>query len=431
MSDGLKLISAIVASEGVGTLTSLDPTMLIDDERIAYDFVRQHFRTYRELPQAQTVQAETGIRLPVANESLTYYVDRVNERYDYNLIRDRFAGLRDGLSARNMEAVSNTLFDMTRVLRRRRGGSSHEGEVIDLREGLQMVASRVQDLRGTGGISGITTGWNKFDSITGGYQNADLITWVGRMGLGKTYVALRQAQKAHDAGENVLFVTTEMGAEQMARRYAALRLGLNPQYLKNGTISSYMERRIRSLASSVVGSERFKVFSVGMNAKTSAIEGLCQEFGPTIVYIDGLYLLRPMEASRNMSRTERVSGVMDDLKGLTLEMNRPVVGTTQFNRAAGKSGREGSLETIGFTDAIGTHSSIVIALKDGPTANPKESRTFDFLKGREGESGEVVINFKFAPLDMEEADMEEIAESAGDEGASVSWMGARRRRQES
>lgn len=427
MSDGLKLISAIVASEGIGTLTSLDPAMLIDDERIAYDFVRQHFRTYRELPQASTVQAETGVRLPVANETLAYYVDRVNERYDYNLIRDRFQGLRDGLASRNMSEVSNTLFDMTRVLRRRRGGSSHEGSVIDLREGLTMVASRVQALRGTGGISGITTGWNKFDSITGGYQNADLITWVGRMGLGKTYVALRQAQKAHEAGENVLFVTTEMGAEQMARRYAALRLGLNPQFLRNGTISTYMERRIRSLASGVVGAERFKVFSVGMNSKTNAIEALCQEFGPTIVFIDGLYLLRPMESSKSMNRTERVSGVMDDLKGLTLEMNRPVVGTTQFNRAAGKAGRDGTLETIGFSDAIGTHSSIVVALKDGPSENPKESRTFDFLKGREGESGEVVINFKFAPLDMEETTADEVAEDSDGGGASVAWMGVRRR----
>lgn len=427
MSDGLKLISAVIANGASGALLQIEPTILIENERTAYDFVRGHFRSYRELPTAQTVQEETGIRLPVANESLQYYVDVVHERYEYNQIRERFVPFREGLTERNMEVVANSIHDMSRVLRRRRRGASQAGEAIDIAQGLNLVVDRLIGIRGTGGISGITTGWNLFDTITGGYQKADLITWVGRMGLGKTYIALRQAQKAHESGESVLFVTTEMATEQMARRFAALRLGIDPTYLKNGTISSYMERRIASLATSIAGSERFKLFSVGMNARVNSIEALAQEFGPSIVFIDGVYLLKPTDLSKTMNRTERVSAVYDELKALTLEADVPFVCTTQFNRTAGKAGKEGSLENIGFSDAIGTHSSVVIALKDGPTHNPKDSRTFDFLKGREGETGEVVINFKFAPLNMDEMTPEERSDEGEVTEASVEWMGVRRR----
>lgn len=429
MSDGLKLISAILAVGAVGTLSSLQRDTLVDDELTAYEFVRSHYRRYRELPQAQTVQAEIGVRLPTVQESLSYYLDKVNERYDYNLIRDRFSSLRDGLSERNMSAVSETVADMSRVLRRRRRDGSTAGEVVDISQGLHRVVDRLGSIRGTGGVSGITTGWDKFDYITGGYQDADLITWVGRMGLGKTYVLLRQAQIAKQDGENVLFVTTEMAIEQMARRYAALELGINPTYLKNGTISTYLEREIRRLAQTIEGSDRFKLFSVGMNARVNAIEALCQEFGPSVVFIDGVYLLKPTEYSKTMNQRDKVTGVYDELKSLTLETNVPFVVSTQFNRQAGKGGKHGGLEEIAFADAIGTHSSVVVALKDGPTANPRDSRSFDFLKGREGEHGQVVINFKFAPLNMSEMEDDEVisAEAGEDESASIEWMGRTRR----
>ena len=120
---------------------------------------------------------------------------------------------------------------------------------------------------------------------------------------------------------------------------------------------------------------------------------------------------------------------MDDLKALTLESDRPLLQSTQFNRAAGKGGAEGSLETIGYTDAIGTHSSQVVAAKMGPTDNPRMSRLLQFLKGREGETGSVAINFRFAPTNLEEMDWEEGEESSTQEAptggaaaASVEWM---------
>lgn len=426
MSDGLKLISAIISSGSAGVLAETEREALIENEVSAFDFVKSHYRSYRELPSVQTVFEETGIRLPTPRESVSYYADQVGERFDYNRIRDRFAGFREGLTQKNMTVVADVVHDMSRVLRRRRG-PSRAGQLMQINEGLELVSQRLLDITGTGGISGITTGWNLFDSITGGYQNADLITWVGRMGMGKTYVALRQAQMAHDAGESVLFVTTEMGIEQIARRYAALALGVNPTLLKNGMVSTYIQNRIRDLCRSMQGSERFKLFSVGMGSKVSAIEALIQEFGPTVCFIDGIYLLRPTEAGRNMNRTERITAVYDEVKTLTLESNIPFVAFSQLNRAAGKSGADASLETIGFSDAIGTHSSIVVAIKHGKTENPKDSRIFDFLKGREGESGEVAINFKFAPLDMNEMTQEDREEAVGVTEESVAWMGPRRR----
>ena len=757
MSDGLKAIAASIVVGSAASLIGVPTEMFIEGEQIALDFVRQHYRQYRALPTTATVRQETGVRLPQAPEPLAYYIDRLYERHQYNLIRERFASLRDGLSALDMTAVSASVSDMYRVTRQ----SSRRGrEVVNLREGYELVEQRLSETRGYGGITGIEVGWPGYDAITGGYQAADLVSIVGRPSQGKcmdpntevvmatgqlrkigelragdrlmgpdsqprtvlttirgrdpmyrvsgtggepfvcngahilvltcssdvnetyrkggsyflsvdaylalaprvqrklrlvraavefpesdvevspyyvgvwlgdgsrsngristvdpeivaavhdearrfgmdvvqcesrsgmcpqyslvngrgkdhvvmdffrndcmkdrekripraylwnstkvrmhllagmldtdgylgsstgfefvtkwtglrddftylcrslgfrarpvakvvngvkyhrvyvtgalhevptriprkqarphkrrfpvehasftveplgegeyagitldkdhlyllkdftvthnTYILLQQAWHAHEvAGKTVLFVTTEMGTEQIMRRHASIAIGVNPTLLRMNMISSHLQRRLREFYRTMVGAEGFNIFSVGMNAQVSAIEALIQELDPDIIFVDGGYLLRPTSGPKNMNRTERITGVYDESRGLTLESNKPMVISTQFNRAAGKGGAEGSLENIGYTDAIGTHSSSVVAIRPGPTANPKASRWLDFLKGREGETGKIAINFKFAPTDMSEFTPENTGEDeAGGAATSgnVDWM---------
>jgi hypothetical protein len=93
----------------------------------------------------------------------------------------------------------------------------------------------------------------------------------------------------------------------------------------------------------------------------------------------------------------------------------------QYNRQAGKDGKDGSLENIGFTDAVGMHSSVVAGLRHGPSTNPKDSRALDFMKGREGESGVVNIHFKFAPVNFGEMPPEDIEAAAAEAGDESVW----------
>ncbi len=403
MSEGLRLLSSIIETGSAGTLLRLDPELFIEAESDAYDFMREHYRQYRELPQIGTVQTETNVRLPAANEPLEYYINQVTDRHSYNIVRERYADLRQQLVERDMEQVAGSVAAMAMALR----GRERSGVVLGMNEAIGMVVDRLDETRGMGGVTGITSGWTGLDDITGGYQNSDLITWVGRPATGKTYQLLKQAMASHAAGHTPLFITTEMGVEQIARRYVALELGINPTLLKMNTVSSYMMRRIRALRAEMVNDTRFRIFSVGMGTRVSAIEGLIQEFGPDIVYLDGAYLLHPT-AKGKMNRIERVGEVFDELKGLTISSGRPIVNTMQFNRQAGKDGKEGSLETIGFTDAVGMHSSIVLRVGFGPTANPRDSRESEFMKGREGETGSIYTHFRFAPVNFNEMTGDEI-----------------------
>ena len=98
--------------------------------------------------------------------------------------------------------------------------------------------------------------------------------------------------------------------------------------------------------------------------------------------------------------------VVDGLKSAALRKNVPIIGTTQFNRQAGSNGRAGSLENLGYTDTLATHASIIISVKNPPgddSQHPK-TRVLDFLKGREGEQGSVLVSHTYAPLCFDEVE---------------------------
>ena len=300
MADGLRLISAAIMAGASGQLVGMNEDLFIDNELQVRDFVLQHYRQYRSLPTAATVQQETGVRLPSAPEPLSFYVDRVDDRKLYNDIRERFADLREGMAERDMPRVSTAVREMHSATR----ATSRRGHnVLSLGQAYELVERRLDTTRGLGGVTGIEVGWPRYDMITGGYQRADLISLVARPSIGKTYLCLKQAWAARQRGHSVLFVTTEMGIEPLARRHASIELGINPTFLRMNMISSHMRRRLRTLAQDMLSMDGFHIFSVGMNAETSAIEGLAQEYMPDFIVVDGSYLLRPGQGRTYPSRS--------------------------------------------------------------------------------------------------------------------------------
>lgn len=405
MSAGLKFISAAIANGAGSAIIQLDPQYLIsNEERSAFEFVKDYYRSYREVPTPRIVQENTRVRLPTADGPLKFHMDTLYERYDFNVLQDHWDQHRDLIRAGRPKPVVELMENTLRRVRRHTRGQS----LIDAHEGMGLVLDRLREARLMGGISGVPTQWDSFNAQTGGYQPADLITWVGRSSMGKTAMLLSQAEAAYDAGYSVLVVTSEMGSEQIARRWMTLKFGLNPEHLKKGTISTYLLRRMEQMQAELLGRERFRILSLGTGAQLNAVEAAIEETAPDIVFIDGIYLFYPSKGGGYMKQTERVTAVFDQLKQQCIDTNLPHVVTTQFNRQAGKGGKDGSLETIGLSDAIGWHSSIVVAVKAGPTDDPRQSRELEFLKGREGEEGKFAINFKFRPVDFSEMTREQL-----------------------
>lgn len=393
MSEGLDLISAIVQNSSSTTFRLLDPSDFVGDaETTVYDFVRSYYRRHSQMPQVDTIEDEVDLDMPDAREPVDYYLDKVQNRAMFNSVRPSYTAMRDAL------------MDMNPVLVRQRAGEmytacrSHNAEqsVLGLSDVMGLVRSRYDESHRSGGLTGTTTGWEEFDEETLGYQNGDLIVWVARPGVGKTTVLLHKTRRAWMSGASCLFVSMEMPLSQIGDRFAGHHAGINPRYIKSGQLSSYVYRRFSDALVEIGSSNRIHFFAGNMKKKTEDLDILIQELMPDIVYVDGVYL---MSSSNNIrgDRYQNVAYVIDDLKQMTIMRDRPIVATTQFGRTAGKGGTGGDMENVGYTDTIGTHASLLVALRN---LGDPFSRTVELLKGREGEGGMFDINYRFAPPDF-------------------------------
>jgi 5,10-methenyltetrahydromethanopterin hydrogenase len=157
-----------------------------------------------------------------------------------------------------------------------------------------------------------------------------------------------------------------------------------------------------------------------MSKTADSVDLLIQEFRPDIVMVDGMYLMG-VSGKKFNNNSDRVSAVLDTLKESTLARNVPIIGTSQFNRIAGKKGKDGSLETVAYSDAISTHSSIVASIHEGLTGREAKTRRFELIKGREGESGTFYYRYEFRPVNLEEIDEDEEAGVIDADGNVLDW----------
>lgn len=414
MSDGKKLVTAIIERGSIETLRLVTNDLFEDDELVVFNFVRQHFRRYQELPTIATVETELRLRLPRADEAVSFYLKKLYDRKLFIALREEFTLMRDSLQSFTVDEARLIVDRMKSACRI----ATPDDDVRNVQEASRTVLQQYDHAHENPGVSGIPCGLGRVDEITGGYQNGDLISWIARMGVGKTYILILQALHAWRMGYSVLFVTMEMTIPQIVRRLIALDAGINPDYIRKGQMDEWGMRRLRQYVSTLAHADRMNIYAGSFSKKVSDVEILMHELCPDIVFVDGAYLLHPDLSGRNAPRIERVASVYDELKKLTITADRPIVSSSQFSRTAGKRGKDGSMESISFSDAIGMHSSIVFSIKEGLPPFQESRREIEIMKGREGETGKFSMNYSFQPMNFTEITEEEQAAQSAD----LDWM---------
>jgi replicative DNA helicase len=391
MSDGLKFIATVLINGSTALLRDVDETLFLPGpEADGLALVKSHYRQYQQLPTLATVEAELQQQLPTRLENPEYHLDRMKDRNLYNRIRPKFAELRGAIKDVRHDDMRRLVGDLHALASL--GGNS-PNRILTADEVYASVIrqyERDRPLRGID-IAGITTGWDWLDEQSGGWQPADIITIAGRMSMGKTYILMHCIYSAWAAAKSVMVFTTEMPAQQLGLRLIGYQTGVDPRLVRRNTLSPWGERRLIEAITVVQGDDKLKMVSAA-GKSTAWVEEIVQEFQPDIVFIDGVYLLQPSSGKREAGRYEKIANVFDDVNAMKLRTNKPIVVTTQMSREAGSQGRSGSLENLGYSDAIGTHSSIVMQIKPWPhwarcdldNFAPESARIIETLKGREG-----------------------------------------------
>jgi len=179
-----------------------------------------------------------------------------------------------------------------------------------------------------------------FNKITkGGLPNKTLNVALAGTGVGKSLFMCHFASSVLLQGKNVLYITLEMAEEKIAERIDANLLNINIQDIQ--TIPKMMfETKINKLSKKTQGSLIVKEYPTA-SAHSGHFRALLNElslkksFKPDIIFIDYLNICASSryKGSSNINSYTFVKAIAEELRGLAVEFNVPIVSATQTTRS--------------------------------------------------------------------------------------------------
>jgi replicative DNA helicase len=397
-TDGLKYLGTVLDNGATRSLSELTEGYFVgDDEHSVYEFIKRYQRDQGSMPEADLVQSETGIIIPDVSGGVDFWSTKIRQRHTYEELRPLFREFRDNMQSRDMASLQTISQEITHVMR----STNRVSEVMSMEHIATQVFDEYRNAARNPGLTGIPTGWGFLDQMTSGWQPGDLNMLIARPMQGKTMLMLRGAIAAHDAGFSVLVVSMEMTLPHVGRRVLGLQAGVDPLFIKKGQLSNHAMDRVSGSAQLFRGG-RFNLVAGNLHKHMGNIDALIEEYAPDIVYIDGIYLMFPERAQNMIKRAEKMEVVVSEIKANTIVRNVPMLCTSQFNRSSGSGGQEGTLDSIGYSDAVATDSSVVLGVRPGKPPYQKSRRMLSLLKGRDGETGDYEVNYSFAPMNFDQ-----------------------------
>ncbi len=179
-----------------------------------------------------------------------------------------------------------------------------------------------------------------FNKITkGGLPSKTLNIALAGTGVGKSLFMCHVASSVLLQGRNVLYITLEMAEERIAERIDANLLNVPIQQLVDLPRSTF-ENKVNNIAKKTQGSLVIKEYPTA-SAHSGHFKALLNElalkksFRPDIIFIDYLNICASsrFKGGSNVNSYTLVKSIAEELRGLAVEFNVPIVSATQTTRS--------------------------------------------------------------------------------------------------
>jgi replicative DNA helicase len=193
-------------------------------------------------------------------------------------------------------------------------------------------------------LTGIPTGYDRFNELTSGFQAQDLVIIAARPAMGKTSLMMNIAETIAIPGKDGLprsgaqrlhsvgVFSLEMSKEQIGLRILSSESGVSNHLIRSGMLS---ERNWRELAEAAARLAKGRIFvddtpgidPLEMRAKARRLK---MELGLDLVMVDYLQLMAVK--GKVESRQQEISQISRGLKALAKELNVPLMALSQLSR---------------------------------------------------------------------------------------------------
>jgi replicative DNA helicase len=236
----------------------------------------------------------------------------------------------EGRSSRELlEDAEKRVYEIAEQDMRGRGGFQ------DIKDLLTKTVETIDYLfQAEGNVTGVPTGFDKFDEATTGLHAGELIIVAGRPSMGKTTFAMNIAENAAIGHKTPVAVfSMEMPGEQLAMRMISSLGRIDQHHIRTGQLTDEDWPRITSAVHMLSEASLFIDDTPAMspNEVRARARRMKRKHGLGLVVVDYLQLMQVHGGSEN--RATEISEISRGLKALAKELNVPVIALSQLNRS--------------------------------------------------------------------------------------------------
>ena len=318
-------------------------------ERNLYNVINKYFTDYSALPTKEALEIEVGQLGNISDEQhkqiIQYIRDIDDEKSEYDWILDTtekwckeraiYLALMESIKIaegndekRATGAIPSILSDALAV-----SFDNHIGH-----DYLQDYEERYEFYHQT--EEKIPFDLEFFNRITkGGLPNKTLNIALAGTGVGKSLFMCHVASSILLQSKNVLYITLEMAEEKIAERIDANLLSVDIQHLDQ-LPKMMFDSKVNKIAKKTQGQLIIKEYptasaSVGHFRALLNDLALKKAFKPDIIFIDYLNICASSRYSKlgNVNSYSYIKAIAEELRGLAVEANVPIVSATQTTRS--------------------------------------------------------------------------------------------------
>lgn len=275
-------------------------------------------------------------------------------------------------------------------------------------------------------FEGLSTGLSHLDEKLQGLKPSEMIVIAARPSVGKTSLAMNIAESAAlgqmltlkgngyppvrvDGGKThpVLIFSLEMPVEALTKRMVSGRAHINMWRLNRNLVpraeKESLTQNLFTAVNDLKGAPIYVDDSAGLDVMDlrARARRMMKAHGIELIVIDYLQLCRCAEKSRQGRQIE-VSEISQQIKAMAKELKVPVVVLSQLSRANEQRGdkyEKPKLSDLRDSGAIEQDADVVFLLRrpsrnsQDPESGDEQLAIIDVAKNRNGETGEVRVNF--------------------------------------
>jgi replicative DNA helicase len=278
------------------------------------------------------------------------------------------------------------------------GGSVHMKDII--RNTIETIEKLYQN---KSLLTGLPSGYFKYDELTSGLQPSDLIVVAGRPSMGKSAFVTNICENLlMDHKTPIAFFSLEMSKESLAQRMLCSIAKINAMDVQRGYLSKEKWTPLVNAAAKLSESPFYIDDSPGINVLELRAKArrLKTQYDIQLIVVDYLQLLSG--TGKNDSRQQEISDISRSLKALARELRVPVIAISQLNRQVDSrmGNHRPQLSDLRESGAIEQDADVVCFLyreeyysRENTAEEDKGRSEVIISKQRNGPTGTVYLHF--------------------------------------